>query len=52
LLRKIKATYAELLEELRVPSDAQEELIIQTSLYELKKHEKDLLEHLRVVAIR
>lgn len=52
LLRKIKATYLELLEELRQNLDAQEELIVQTSLYELKRHERELLDYLRVVAIR
>lgn len=52
LLRKIKAAYAELLEELRILNDVKEEFILQKSLYELKKYEKILLEHLRVVAIR
>lgn len=52
LLRKIKAAYAELLEELRILNDVKEEFILQKSLYELKKYEKVLLEHLRVVAIR
>jgi DNA primase len=52
ILRKLKTTYYELLESLRVPESDQDERITQMSLMELKKSEAELLNHLKVVAIR
>ncbi|MEZ5046573.1 MAG: DNA primase [Chitinophagaceae bacterium] len=52
LLRKIKATYLLLLEELKDIQDLQEELVLQQTIFELKKNENDLLQAYKVVAVR
>ncbi len=53
LLRKIKNISQDLLNELKtVTNDLQEEIIIQTSLLELKKNEIALLENIKTVLVR
>jgi DNA primase len=52
LLRKIKATYHELLEELKTLQDANEEMIVQTTLIELKRNEIELLNDFKTVLVR
>jgi len=53
LLRKIKATYMELMDELKITHDnLEEEMILQTSLLELKRNEIALLEQFRTVLAR
>jgi|688.fasta_scaffold27805_7 DNA primase len=52
LLRKIKSTYIDLLEELKILQDPLEEAIVQTTLIELKRNEIDLLNDFRTVLVR
>ena len=53
LLRKIKSTYIELMDELKTTHDnLDEEMILQTSLLELKRNEIALLEHFKTVLTR
>lgn len=53
LLRKIKATYLDLMDELKTTHDnLEEEMILQTSLLELKRNEIALLEQFRTVLAR
>nr|MBP6314995.1 DNA primase [Chitinophagaceae bacterium] len=53
LLRKIKATYLELMEELKtVDNNLTEENVLQTSLLELKRNEIALLEQFKTVLAR
>jgi DNA primase len=52
ILRKIKSTYNELLENLRAPEDDEDERVLQMSLMQLKQSEAELLNSLKVVAIR
>ncbi len=53
LLRKVKNISQELLNELKTnQNDLQEEMIIQTSLLELKKNEIALLESIKTVLVR
>ncbi len=52
ILRKIKATYYELLESLRDPENEQEEQLTQLAMLDLKQNESELLSYLKVVAIR
>jgi hypothetical protein len=52
ILRKIKATYYELLESLRHPENEQEEQLTQLAMLDLKQNESELLSYLKVVAIR
>ncbi len=53
LLRKIKATYLDLMDELKTTHDnIEEEMILQTSLMELKRNEIALLEQFRTVLAR
>ncbi|MBL7765637.1 MAG: DNA primase [Chitinophagaceae bacterium] len=51
-LRKLKAIYAELMEELRNIPDEDEERINMQAMKDLKAKEQELLQGLRIVAIR
>lgn len=52
MLRKIKAMFSELLDELKTADTLTEQDVLQKSLYELKKNEAELLHLLKIVAVR
>lgn len=52
ILRKIKATYIELIQQLEHPEDENDEIVLMMAYKELKTTESELLKNIKTVAVR